>query len=211
MEVAPGAKATAKVVVYAPEDPAYAGREYQVNIHIRQEAGTGGGMASVALMPRFMFSIAGKGAGGSVKFVDFPLKKATVMPYSVAGRAGELVVECDPVTVGNPYNEPMTYDLVQGPESPQRLDSQEGKGRLEPSWIETSPRTVIVPPRRKVEVAVRARIPLMAGIFGRTFTGPLHFRAARKGAAPVDAYNMVVVTVPALASGTASKDSGTVR
>jgi hypothetical protein len=210
VEIAPGATASTKLVVYAPEDPAYSGKRYQVNIHIRQEPGPGGGNMSVALMPRFMFSVAGKGAVKPA-LVDFPRKKAAITPYATSGRAEELVVECAPVTLGNPFDEPMTYDLVQAPESARKIDRREGLVPLDPSAIEASPRTVILPPRRKVEIAVRARIPLNQGIFGKTFAGPLHFRATRKGAGPVDVYNMVEVTVPALATGTATAESGGTR
>jgi hypothetical protein len=198
IEIKPGETVTAKVVLYAPDDPAYVGKRFQAMLYIHPVEGAGAVGVAVGLKPRLMFSIAPKGGSPGPKVTDFPRKLALVRPYATAGRAQEVVVECEPVVAENHQDAPVTYEFVPMEAPPKRLDLRPGEALMDPAWVEVIPRTAILPSLQGTQFIVRVHIPIAAGNFGKTFVGPLHFVATRTGEKPVDIWNAVRAAVPAL-------------
>lgn len=192
--------AAVKAVLYLPDDPALVGRRFQAMIWIRPAEPPAGGLAA-ALKTRLLFSIAAKGAApGRATVTDFPKKLAVLTPYETVGKAGELVAVCKPLKAENPHDVPMTYEVVtEAPGAGRRPTLTGTMAALDPAWIEVWPRTVVLPPRTKTELQVTVRIPLAPERFGRVHAALLHTVATRKGAAPVDVWNSVLVDVPAMA------------
>ncbi|MEK7476768.1 MAG: hypothetical protein AAB152_14195 [Candidatus Coatesbacteria bacterium] len=208
VEVKPGETVTAKAVLNVPDDPEYVGKRFQVMVWIHPVEGAGTLGISVGLKPRLLFSIAPKGRPGGPKLTNLPRKLAVAKPYVSGGVAKEIVIECDPVVVENHQDAPVTYEFVPGPAAPKRLDLRPGDLLMDPEWVEVSPRTVILPPLKGTQLAVRARIPIGAAQFGRIYMGSLHLVATRTGNKPVEIWNVVRVSLPML-SGTNMAGSGT--
>lgn len=211
IEIKPGETVTAKVVIYAPDDPAYVGKRFQTMLYIHPVEGAGAVGIAVGLKPRLMFSIVPKGKAPGPKVTDFPRKLALVRPYSTGGVAQEVVVECEPVVAENHQDAPVKYEFVPMEAPPKRLDLRPGETLMDPGWVEVIPRTAILPSLKGTQFTVRVHVPLVAGNVGKTFVGPLHFVATRAGEKPVDIWNAVRAVMPALVPVTATTTGATAK
>ena len=208
MEVAIGATLYSKAVIYVPDDPSLVGRRFQAMVRTHPVGPVAGGVA-VALLTRLEFRVAGKNATlQGVTLTNSPQKLAAARPYESGGQADRVVAECRPVSLENEQDEPMTYDYEAVPDG-QIPVLQAGESRLDPGWIEVWPRTVVLPPRQKAQVAITVRIPVAAGQFGAILVGALQFTATRKGHPPVRVRNAVRVTVPAVPPAMSGAFTGT--
>lgn len=208
LDCAPGATVSSKAVIYVPDDDSLVGRRFQAMVRTHQTGPIPGGVA-VALLTRLEFTVAPRGAPKSaVKLSNSPPKLAVGKPYETGGWANRLVAECKPVSLENEQDETMTYDYEPVPEGPPP-ELKPGEARLDPAWVDTWPRTVILPPRQRADVTVRVHVPVAAGLFGRTLVGPLQFTARRKGHGPVRVRNAVKVVVPELPASVPGGRSGT--
>lgn len=206
VDLGPGESKSVKLVLYVPDDPSLVGRRFQAMVWIHPVQASGN--VALGLKSRFLFSVGPKTPAKPPAVVESPVKLASIKPYATGGRARELVVECDPVTVENFQPETMTYEYLPAPEAWKHLDRRGGERELDLAWIEVWPRTVVVPSLGRNQLAVRVRIPVDANPWGGMYLGPLRFVATRPGAKPVEIFNMVRVAVPALGSATGMASSG---
>lgn len=196
-DASPGTTVYSHAVIYVPDDASLVGKRFQAMVRIHPTGPTPGGVA-VALLTRLEFTVAPKGSPpAAVRLSNSPQKLAVAKPYETGGRADRLVAECSAVSLENEQDEDMMYDFEPVPDGPLP-ELKPGESRLDPAWVEPWPRTVLLPPRQKAEIAVRVTVPVAAGLFGRTLVGPLQFTATRRGYKPVRVRNAVRVVIPEL-------------
>jgi hypothetical protein len=195
-DLPPGGTASGRVVVYAPADPALAGRRFQAMLHLHSDPGAGS-LLSIGLKPRLLFSIAGGAAPSGPRVENTPRPLAWIKPYAAAAPAGCMLFQAEPFTVENYWDEPMTYDIRADRDAARHVDLRPGETALpDPAWIEVAPSTIVLPPYGRAEVRAAARIPIAGEHFGRTYLAALHAVARRPGHPPVDAYNAVRIVIP---------------
>jgi hypothetical protein len=196
-EVNPTQTASGKLVIFIPDDPALVGKRFQVMLHIHSDASEGGMMA-IGLMPRLMFSIAGKEQANSPpKVVSNPSVLARMTPFETASDGAWILVPCGTFKVENNWSDPITYEVLVDPGAVKRIDMRADETLLpDPSWLEISPPVVVLPRTSRTELAATARLPFSSEHFGKVYVAALRTVAKRKGQRDLEIYNKVRIVVP---------------
>jgi len=197
-DLKPGEKAVGKAVLYVPSDSALAGRRFQVMLQLHADAG-GGSPLAIGLKPRLMFSVADRGAAEPPRVVNAPPPLAWIKPFSAAATEGRMTFTAEPLTAENYWPEELSYEAVADRDALAHADLRPGETPLpDPSWVEISPGTLVLPAYGRSTIAVTVRLPIAAEHFGRTYVVALRTVARRASHPPVSTYNVVRVVVPAL-------------
>jgi hypothetical protein len=196
-DLQPGGKARGKTVLYLPADQALAGRRFQVMLLLHADPSSGS-VLSLGLKPRLLFTVAKPGTTAATpRVVDTPRPLAWVKPFAVEAPTGRLVFAAEPLTAENPWEEPMTYEVVRDPGAMAHVALRDGEEPLpDPEWLEVRPSAAVLAPYARTDFAVEARLPFSRSLFGRTFVGAVHTVARRAGQPPVDSWNEVRIHVP---------------
>ena len=199
VEVKPGETGKVVMTLFVPDDPALAGKRYQVMLQV--QASPEEGVVVLGLKPRLMFAVAEsrppKGGKPKVKVTLNPQVLARMTPYEAAGRTGVMEFDCGTIKAENPWDEAMTYEVFSDPGAVGRIDVAPHETVVtDPSWVEVNPRILVLQPQSRAEMAVTARVPISAEHFGKNYVAALRTVAVRKGQKPVEVFNKVRIMVP---------------
>ena len=199
VEVKPGETGKVVMTLFVPDDPALAGKRYQVMLQV--QASPEEGVVVLGLKPRLMFTVAEskppRGEKPKVKVTLNPQVLARITPYEAAGKTGVMVFDCGTIKAENPWDEPMTYEAFSDPGSIGRIDVAPHEIPVtDPSWLEVNPRVLVLHSQSRAEMAVTARVPIAAEHFGKNYVAALRTVATRKGQRPVEVFNKVRIMVP---------------
>lgn len=194
--VKPGRSAVAVMSLLVPDKPEYAGRAYQVSLHLHT-AYEKPGMA-FGLKPAVCFRVASQGMEvSSAPAVDVPIK---VEPPEIRGATGfKLWMPCQPLKVENPSREEMLLELGITPEGPAGTAPARPGYEPMPSGIELrcNPKTLVLAGNSADLVDVYALIPADTAYSGKKYQGTLYSRVKWRGTT-LNLVNVVLLDVPKL-------------
>jgi len=193
--ISAGGRATSRLVIATPDDPALTGRKYEASIYVRGVP-VESPAVGVGLKPRLYFSLAGHDRPDLVVRMNTAPTFPRMTPFEPGTGTGTMRFIAGNFTAQNQTADPVVYETA--PDAGSIARSGDGGATLLPDlgWVTLNPRTLVLAPWTSALIGVEVNLPIQASLFGKAYVIPIHTIVRHPGGAAVDLYNRVLIAVP---------------